>query len=75
VAFVIGAVVGVVAGWFLARATATAPARETAQAGGEPVAPRSLGGAITDFLKIAGLLVVVGIVILVLATDIAHHHS
>jgi hypothetical protein len=70
VAFLIGAIVGVVAGWFLARGTATAPARED----GEPIVPRSMSGAVTDFLKIAGLLVVVGIVLLVMATDIAHHH-
>jgi hypothetical protein len=71
VAFLIGAIVGVLAGWFLARATATAPVRDD----GEPVVPRSLGAAVTDFFKIAGLLVVVGIVLLILATDIAHHHS
>jgi hypothetical protein len=71
VTFVIGAVVGVVAGWLLARATATAPVRDD----GEPVVPRSLGGAITDFFKVAGLLVVVAIILLILATNIAHHHS
>ncbi len=68
-AFLVGAIVGVVAGWFLARATASAPATDD----GTPIIPRSLGGAIVDFFKIAGLLVVVGIIFLVLATNIAHH--